>query len=556
MIKSLFLKGINITANQLVTPSIAQKLGEEFGIKVTLKERNPETSKNIEKDDSRVTLPRPPIVTVMGHVDHGKTTLLDKIRKTQYAQKEIGGITQKIGAHEVIVKQNDEERKIIFLDTPGHEAFSKMRSRGVSIADIAILVVAADDGLRPQTIEAIQQIQSAKIPLIIAINKIDKDNANIETIKKDLTKYNIISEEWGGDSLIVPISALQGTNIDKLLETVLILGEVLELRANPNGLTKGMVLESHLDKTKGSVASLIVKEGTLRLGDTILIDETISKIRGMMNSTGEIIKDAKPSSAVVVWGLPKVPSIGTQFFSFKDEKEAKLFNDNTTQGPRSSVNSPLVLQTLEENAQDKKQLNLIIKADSQGSLEAVTSNILTQYTPSIQIRILQASIGEITGTDLEFAYASKSNILAFNTTYATGIKKLSKNTNVNIREFEIIYDLFDYVQFLIDEKIGPQYEEKLTGTCVVKTVFPLAKSFVAGTSVTKGKILKTSFIHVIRDMNILYKGYITSLKKVKEDALEVSEGSDCGIFVTEFGAWKPNDIIEAFDLIEKKSGTL
>jgi translation initiation factor IF-2 len=201
-------------------------------------------------------------------------------------------------------------------------------------------------------------------------------------------------------------------------------------------------------------------------------------------------------------------------------------------------------------------LNLIIKADSQGSLEAVTSNILTQYTPSIQIRILQASIGEITGTDLEFAYASKSNILAFSTTYATGIKKLSKNTNVNIREFEIIYDLFDYVQFLIDEKIGPQYEEKLTGTCVVKTVFPLAKSFVAGTSVTKGKILKTSFIHVIRDMNILHKGYITSLKKVKEDALEVSEGSDCGIFVTEFGAWKPNDIIEAFDLIEKKSGTL
>lgn len=556
MIKSLFLRGILVTANKLIDPTIAQKLGDEFGIKITIKTENPLKPDNVTSENDAFSLPRPAIVTVMGHVDHGKTTLLDKIRKTQLAQKEVGGITQKIGAYEVLVPYNNESRKVVFLDTPGHEAFSKMRSRGIAISDIAILVVAADDGIKPQTIEAIEQIQSSKTPLIVAINKIDKDNADIESIKKELTKYNIIPEEWGGDTLMVPISALQSTNIDKLLETVILLSDILNLKARENIPAKGIILESNLDKSKGAIASLIIKEGKLRVGDTITIDDTIARIRGMLNPEGENIKECYPSCPTVIWGLPKVPSVGAQFFSFKDEKDAKLFIEANSIKSKSTPMSQLSLDTLDENTQGKIQINLIIKADSQGSLEAITSNILKQYNQLVQIRILQSSVGEITETDLEFASTSKSDLLAFNTTYATGVKKSTKNANITIKEFDIIYDLFDYIQTLIDNKIGPQYEEEFIGSGIVKTVFPLAKSFVAGTSVIKGKILKSSYIHILRNSEIIYKGTIDSLKKIKEDVQEVSSGSDCGIFISEFGSWKSGDTIEAFKLTEKRGSTL
>jgi translation initiation factor IF-2 len=556
MIKSLFLKGILVTANQLIDPSIAQKLGEEFGIKISLEPEKLSINQDSKTDKNTSSIPRPPIVTVMGHVDHGKTTLLDNIRKTQYAQKEIGGITQKIGAYEVKIIQNSQERKIVFLDTPGHEAFSKMRSRGISVSDIAVLVVAADDGIRPQTLEALQQIKEAKIPLIVAINKIDKDNANIESIKKELTSHDIVSEEWGGDTLMVPISALQGTNIDKLLETILLVADLSDIRANPESQANGIILESNLDKTRGAIASIIVKEGSLKIGDIVIADDMYARIRGMMDTSENPLKVAIPSSAITIWGLPKVPVVGSQFLSFKNEKDAKVFLDSKIQKSRPTSSVQSVLNNLDETLQNKKQINLIIKADSQGSLEAITSNILKQYTSNVQIRIVQQSIGEITETDLEFASASKSNILAFNSTYASGVRKSAKNTNVNIKEFSIVYDLFDHIEFLINEKIGPQYEEKLTGICVVKTVFPLAKSFVAGTSVLEGKILKTSFIKVIRDSDVIYKGYIDSLKKIKEDVSEVSSGFDCGIFVKDFGTWKSGDTIQAYNLVEKKNGPL
>nr|BDA97455.1 translation initiation factor 2 [Cryptomonas sp. NIES-345]BDA98416.1 translation initiation factor 2 [Cryptomonas sp. NIES-1327] len=556
MIKSLFLKGISITANKLIDPTLAQKLGEEFGINIIINTEENLGKTELPSTNDTSNAPRPPIITIMGHVDHGKTTLLDKIRNTQLAQKEIGGITQKIGAYEVLVPYNDQLEKIIFLDTPGHEAFSKMRSRGISISDIAILVVAADDGVRPQTIEAIEQIQSAKVPIIVAINKIDKDNADTENIKRELTKYNLLSEEWGGDTLMVPISALQETNIDKLLETVIILKEILELKAKTNVPAKGIVLESNLDKSKGAIASLILREGILNTGDVIVIDNSMARIRGMMDSKGKLIKEINPSSPALIWGLQKIPAVGSSFLSFKEEKEAKAFMESNKSMTKSNINPQIIFDNVESSLQNKKQINLIIKTDSQGSLEAVTSNLAKLCSNNVQIRILNSSVGEITETDVEFANTSKSNLLAFNTTYATGVKKGMKDKNIDIKEFNIIYDLFDYVQILVDEKNGPQYQEHLVGSGVVQTIFPLTKSFVAGTSVIKGKILKSSFIHVIRNSEILYKGYIDSLKRIKEDVLEVPTGSDCGIFINKFNGWKPGDIIEAFNFIQKKDDTL
>lgn len=556
IIRSLFLKGIPVTVNQLIDVATAQKLGEEFGVEVISSSEKSLHSKRLEvnKESSELWVPRPPIVTVMGHVDHGKTTLLDRIRKTQIAQKEAGGITQKIGAYEVLVDHKGENRKIVFLDTPGHAAFSGMRSRGVSITDIAILVVAADDGVKPQTIEAINYIQSDQVPIIVAINKIDKEDANVESIKEELTKYNLVSEDWGGDTLMVPISAMQGTNIESLLEMILLLSDVLDLKTNPTSRAEGTIIESNLDRTKGAVASIIVQTGTLEVGDFIVIDNVIAKVRGMLDSLGEMILQADPSSPILLWGLAKVPSVGDHFVAFKDEKEAKRFVSSGSGDSRSQIAS---IRQLSDNytvldSENKERINLIIKTDTQGSAEAITNTLNKIDNPKVQLRVLYSCAGEITETDIEFASTSSATLLAFNTTLASGAKKTAKTTGIVVKEFNVIYDLFDYVDVLIENLVGPQYEEKFVGSAIVKTVFPLAKSFVAGSLVTEGKIIKESFVHILRENVVVYKGFIQSLKKIKEDVLEISQSSECGIFVDGFDGWKQGDIIKAFELLPKK----
>jgi len=560
IIKSLFLKGISVTVNQIIDLTTAQKLGQEFGIEVKLvSDQNFNEKRRVEliPSISSVLAPRPPIVTIMGHVDHGKTTLLDKIRKTQIAKKEVGGITQKIGAYEVTVVYKDQDRKLVFLDTPGHEAFSNMRSRGVSVTDIAVLVVAADDGIKPQTLEAIRQIQSAKVPIIVAINKIDKKDANVELLKEELSKYNLISEDWGGDTLMVPISALQGTNIDTLLEMILLLSDMMELKADPNSLSEGTIIESNLDRTRGAVASILVQNGTLRVGDLVYLGGGLAKIRGMVNSVGESIKEAGPSAPVLIWGLTKVPSVGDHFISFKDEKEAKIFISSLDSSTKPTFNSP---PQFSENysvsdSETRSKINLIIKTDTQGSAEAISSTLNKNNDSKIQIRVLYSCAGEITETDVEFAATSSATLIAFNTALASGAEKTAKNMSITIKSFDVIYDLFDFVQSMIDSIIGPQYEEKFMGSAVIKTVFPLAKSFVAGSLVTEGKISKSAFIHVIRENSVIHKGFIGSLKRLKENVLEVSSGSECGIFLSEFDSWKVGDTLTAFDLIPKKKNT-
>jgi len=560
IIKSLFLKGIPVTVNQLIDTLTAQKLGEEFGIKVILNSQEVSNEKKLF-DSANLSIEnlssRPPIITIMGHVDHGKTTLLDKIRRTQIAQKEAGGITQKIGAYEVYVHHKNEDRKLVFLDTPGHAAFSGMRSRGVSITDIAVLVVAADDGVKQQTVEAIKQIQAANVPIIVAINKIDKEDAKVDNIKEELAKYNLISEDWGGDTLMVPISAMQGTNIDTLLEMILLLADMMNLQANSDVLSEGMVIESNLDRAKGAVASVLVQNGTLRVGNILQIGGSLAKIRGMLSSLGENIREAGPSSPVLIWGLSKVPSVGDTFTSFKDEKDAKLFIINNPSSNKIFTSS---FPQLSENyavsdSENKSRINVIIKTDTQGSAEAIATSLNKINDSKVQIRILYSCAGEITETDVEFASTSSAALFAFNTTAASGALKSAKALGVNIKEFNVIYDLFDFIHSLIDSLVGPQYEERFIGMASVKTVFPLAKSFVAGSLVIEGKITKSSFIHVIRDADLIYKGSIDSVKRVKENVLEVTEGSDCGIFIEDFNSWKEGDIIKAFELIPKKKTT-
>jgi len=560
IIKSLFLKGIPVTVNQLIDTLTAQRLGQEFGIEVALNSQefiNEKKSLHLTTSSMENLVSRPPIVTIMGHVDHGKTTLLDKIRKTQIAQKEAGGITQKIGAYEVAIHHKNEDRKLVFLDTPGHAAFSGMRSRGVSITDIAVLVVAADDGVKQQTIEAIRQIQSSNVPIIVAINKIDKEDANVDNIKEELAKYNLISEDWGGETLMVPISAMQGTNIDTLLEMILLLSDMMNLQADPNALSEGMVIESNLDRAKGAVASVLVQNGTLRVGNILQIGGNLAKIRGMVDSIGENIKEAGPSSPVLIWGLSKVPSVGDTFTAFKDEKDAKLY---LTANPGLNKTSISSFPQLSENyavsdSENKSRINVIIKTDTQGSAEAIATSLNKINDSKVQIRILYSCAGEITETDVEFASTSSAALFAFNTTAASGALKSAKTLGVIIKEFNVIYDLFDFIQSLIDSLVGPQYEERFIGMASVKTVFPLAKSFVAGSFVLEGKITKSSFIHVLRDNDVLYKGLIDSLKKVKENVLEVTEDSECGVFVSEFDSWKQGDLIKAFELIPKKKST-
>nr|ASO75938.1 translation initiation factor 2 [Storeatula sp. CCMP1868] len=556
IIRSLFLKGIGVTINQVLDVNTALTVGEDLGIHIEhIKESNDENKKiKLYESDSEYLERRPPVIAVMGHVDHGKTTLLDKIRKTKIAQKELGGITQKLGAYEVEIEYKDNLKKLTFLDTPGHEAFSGMRSRGVQVTDIAILVVAADDGVKPQTIEAIKYIQSAQVPIIVAINKIDKENADIENIKQQLTQYNLIPENWGGDTLMVPISAMKGTNIDNLLEMIILVSEIEDLKANIRCKAQGTILEAHVDRSKGAVATLLVQNGTLKIGNILVAGTSMAKIRGMINSNGEKVDTCLPSSPVLIWGLSKLPVSGEHFEIFDDEKQAKLA---VQKAQEKNKQNQTIVNTISDNysisnPDMKGFINLIIKTDIQGSTEAVLGIINKIPQDKVQIKVLYASPGEITETDIDFADTSNATILAFNTSLATGAYKAARHLNVNVKEYNVIYDLLDDIELMVEKITGPEYDKKNLGEAIVQGVFPLAKSFVAGLKVNKGKITKEAYIEVIRDNETIFKGEITSLKKVKDDINEAIEGTECGLFVEEFDQWEEADKIRAFELILKK----
>lgn len=566
IIKYLFLKGISVTINQTIDSSIISSVANNFGIVVesNVEVDNSVSSSNLDTlnflDEAGNYIKRPPIVTVMGHVDHGKTTLLDYIRKSNNANKEIGGITQTIVAYEVEYIKKANKQKIVFLDTPGHEAFTSMRSRGANLTDVAIIIIAADDGIKPQTVEAINHIQKANVPFVVAISKIDKDISNIDSIEQNLLKYNVMSEKLGGQVPVIPISSRTGQNIDKLLETISLLAELENLQADPTQPAQGIIIEAHLDKFHGPVATLLIQNGTLHINDNVVIGSAYAKIRAIINSAKEKINLAVPSSVIEIWGLSAVPATGEIALAVKSDKEAKLKAlENTSKDSliiqkQRSLNSRITLDALRTNNYKdlSKQISLIIKTDNQGSTEAILDS-LSQFPQSkVQLNVVSIMPGEITATDVELASTTNANLIGFNTNFAPGAKQAAAKLNILIKNYQIIYALIEDIIGRMEDLLDPEYSEVQVGEAEVSTVFSLANRKIAGCRVTNNKLLKNSWIKVIREEKVIYQGKIESLKRVREDVEEIQAGNECGIFISEFQLWQPGDKIHSFDLIPKQ----
>ncbi|MGI0485373.1 translation initiation factor IF-2 [Pantanalinema rosaneae CENA516] len=564
IIRTLFFKGIAATITQTLDLATATMVAEELGVVVETEEKASEARKiteMLDANDLESLQRRPPVVTIMGHVDHGKTTLLDSIRKTKVAQGEAGGITQHIGAYHVDMEHNGVEQQVVFLDTPGHEAFTAMRARGARVTDIAILVVAADDGVRPQTIEAISHAKAAEVPIIVAINKVDKEDSQPDRVKQELTEYGLVPEEWGGDAIMVPVSALTGENLDTLLEMILLVAEVEELYANPDRPAKGTVIEAHLDKAKGPVATLLVQNGTLRVGDVLVAGSVFGKVRAMVDDRGNRVKEANPSFAVEVLGLGDVPAAGDEFDVFSDEKDARAVSSSRTDEQRQSrllqaMSSRRVsLNTLSARAQEGelKELNLVLKADVQGSVEAILGSLRQLPQNEVQVRVLYAAPGEITETDVDLAAASDAVIIGFNTTLATGARQAADQAGVDVRDYNIIYKLLDDIQAAMEGLLEPELIEEALGQAEVRAVFAVGRGAVAGCYIQSGKVIRNCKIRVRRDgNNVIYEGNLDSLKRMREDAKEVNAGYECGIGIDDFNDWAMGDIIEAYRMITKR----
>lgn len=563
IIKTLFMKGIVSSITQTLDMATIQMIAEENGVLVehTVQEsKAKKTMQVLDLGDMENLHRRPPVVTVMGHVDHGKTSLLDSIRKTRVAQGEAGGITQHIGAYHVDVEHNGTLQQVVFLDTPGHEAFTAMRARGAKVTDLAILVVAADDGVRPQTIEAISHAKAAQVPLIVAINKIDKEDAQPERVKQELTEYGLIAEDWGGDTIMVPVSAIKGENLDTLLEMILLVSEVEELSANPDRLAKGSVIEAHLDKSRGPVATLLVQNGTLRVGDILVTGSVFGKVRAMINDRGKRVDSAGPSIPVEVLGLSDVPAAGDEFEVFSDEKEARSVASDRADTQRLSrlqqamASRRVSLNSLSAKAQEGelKELNLILKADVQGSVEAILGALEQITQKEVQLRVLLAAPGEVTETDVDLAAASGAVILGFNTTLASGSKRAADESGVDVREYEIIYKLLEDVQGAMEGLLEPELVEEHLGQVEVRAIFPVGRSSVAGCYIQSGKATRNCHIRVHRGKEIVHTGTLNSLRRMKEDVKEVNSGYECGIGADHFNDWQEGDIIETFRLVTKR----
>lgn len=564
VIKTLFMKGIAANINQALEVDTIQMVAEALEVEVeTVKEESAarKTTEMLDMDDLENLHRRPPVVTIMGHVDHGKTTLLDSIRKTKVAQGEAGGITQHIGAYHVDVEHEGKTQQVVFLDTPGHEAFTAMRARGARVTDIAVLVVAADDGVQPQTIEAISHAKAAKVPIVVAINKVDKEGANPDRVKQELAEHGLVPEEWGGDTIMVPVSAIRGENLDSLLEMILLVAELEDLNANPDRPARGTVIEANLDRARGPVATLLVQNGTLQVGNILVAGSAYGRVRAMVDDLGRRVERAGPSFAVEVLGLNSVPAAGDEFQVYEDEKDAKAVVASMEEKQRQErlqkqamAARRISLNAMSARAQegDLKELNLILKADVQGSVEAILNALQQLPQNEIQLRVLLAAPGEVTQTDIDLAAASSAVILAFNTTLAIGVRQIADDLGVDVREYNIIYKLLDDVQAAMEGLLEPELVEEPLGQAEVRAVFPVGRGFVAGCYVQSGKIARNCNMRVHRNKAIIYEGVIDSLKRMKEDAKEVATGYECGIGSNSFNAWEVGDVIEAFRMVTKR----
>ncbi|EDU36416.1 translation initiation factor IF-2 [Clostridium sporogenes ATCC 15579] len=561
VIKELMLMGVMASVNQEINFEMAEKLAAKFDTEI-LKEDEDEDEdlEDILKDneEGEHLQKRSPIITVMGHVDHGKTSLLDAIRKSKVTSTEAGGITQHIGAY--TVELNGEA--ITFLDTPGHAAFTAMRARGAQVTDIVILVVAADDGIMPQTQEAISHCKAANVPLIVAINKIDRPGANIDKVKQELTEYGLVAEDWGGDTICVPVSAHTKEGIDDLLEMILLSSEILELKANPNRKAKGTVVEAKLDKGRGPVATLLIQNGTLRVGDSIVVGSTYGRIRAMFNDKGKNIKSAGPSTPVEILGLSEVPEAGDKFYQVKDEKTARGIADKRKEKIRDEYlqsTHKVSLEDLYNQIQEGtvKELGLIVKADVQGSVEALKQSLEKLSTEEVKVRVIHGGVGAINETDVTLATASNGIILGFNVRPDNNATIASERDGVDIKTYRVIYDAIEDIKSAMLGMLEPEFKEVVIGTAEVRQVYKISSvGTIAGAYVQTGKLARNAGARVIRDGIVIFESELGSLKRFKDDAKEVAQGYECGLSIEKFNDIKEGDIIECFIMEEIKKKTL
>ena len=556
VIKKLLNLGIMATINNDLDFDTAFLIAQEYGITATKK--NIITDEDIlidETEDREEDLkPRPPVIVVMGHVDHGKTSLLDAIRSTNVIEGESGGITQHIGAYQV--KIND--REITFLDTPGHEAFTSMRARGAMITDIAILVVAANDGVMPQTVEAINHAKAANIPIIVAVNKMDLPDANFEKVEQELMKYDLVPEAWGGSTIYVPISAKKHEGIDNLLEMVLLEADILELKANPNKQAKGTVIEAKLDKNRGPVATMLVQRGKLDVGDTIIVGTTIGRIRTMQDYKGKKVKTAGPSTPVEITGLTSVPQSGDIFYEVKDEKTAKHLIEKRKNEERERELAKTSAVTLDDlfnkiESENLKQLNLIVKADVQGSVEALKQSLEKLSNSEVKVSVIHANVGGVTESDVTLAKVSNAIIIAFNVRPGLMAKSVADKEQVEIKTYSVIYDAINDVEAAMKGMLDPVYKEVVIGTAQVRHVFKVSNvGTISGAVVTSGKVARNAGIRVIRDDIVIHDGKLVSLKRFKDDVKEVANGYECGLQIDKFNDIKVDDTLEVYIMEEVK----
>ncbi|MDK2877527.1 MAG: translation initiation factor [Thermoanaerobacteraceae bacterium] len=548
IIKKLMDFGLMVNINAEIDFESAKKLIEEFGFEAEQEKKQYIDEQPEEDEDTGDMKPRPPVVTVMGHVDHGKTSLLDAIRQTNVTAHEAGGITQHIGASQVEVNG----KSIVFLDTPGHEAFTAMRARGAKVTDIAILVVAADDGVMPQTVEAINHAKAAGVPIIVAVNKIDKPNANPERVKQQLAEYNLIPEEWGGDTIFVNVSAKAKTGIDQLLEMILLVAEMAELKANYTSRAKGVIIEAKLDKGRGPVATVLVQKGTLKVGNGVVAGTAYGKIRALFDSRGKKIKSAGPSIPVEVLGLSEVPNAGDILRAVASEKEAKAIAESKKMVQKETefvTPQKISLNQLFEKMQkgEVKELNIILKADVQGSIEALKQALEKCSTNEVQVKIIHGGVGAINESDVMLAAASDAIIIGFNVRPDSNAKKIAEKEHIDIRTYRIIYDVIDDIQSAMKGMLEPEFEEVVLGRAEVRALFKVpAIGVVAGCFVTEGKITRNANIRVLRQGVVVHEGKIASLKRFKDDVREVVSGYECGIGLEKFNDIKEQDVLEAF----------
>lgn len=555
IIKKLFLLGIMANINQSLDEETLELIADDYGVEIEQEVVIDEEDLSIYFDDETEdpdAIERPAVVTIMGHVDHGKTTLLDSIRHTKVTEGEAGGITQHIGAYQI----ENGGKKITFLDTPGHAAFTTMRARGAQVTDITILVVAADDGVMPQTIEAINHAKEAEVPTIVAVNKIDKPTANPDRVMQELTEYGLIPEDWGGDTIFVPLSALSGDGIEDLLEMIGLVAEVQELKANPDKRVVGTVIEAELDKSRGPAASLLVQNGTLNVGDSIVVGNTYGRIRAMVNDLGKRIKSAGPSTPVEITGINDVPLAGDRFVVFSDEKQARRIGEarheaSVIQQRQESKNVSLDNLFEQMKQGEMKDLNVIIKGDVQGSVEALAASLMKIDVEGVNVRIIHTAVGAVNESDVTLANASNGIIIGFNVRPDAGAKRAAEAENVDMRLHRVIYNVIEEIESAMKGLLDPEYEEQVIGQAEVRQTFKVSKvGTIAGSYVTEGKITRNAGVRVIRDGIVLFEGELDTLKRFKDDAKEVAQGYECGITIEKYNDLKEGDIIEAFEMVE------